>query len=136
MSDREGRGRSKGSWWLHCDALNEDSNFHDRHIFAIHGVEEISRPYQFDVGLAIPEKKIRGVVMLQNVWLQIAEGGAWNTAHGRRDDRSIHGIVGAVQSLGNTAELGLYRVAIVPRLWKLTLSRHSRTYRASDMTGK
>lgn len=130
MSDKEGQGRSraKGNWWLHCDALNDDSNFHDRHIFAIHGVEEVSRPYQFDVGLAIPEKKIRGVVMLQNAWLQIAEGGAWNDAHQRRDDRIVHGVVGAVQSLGTTGELGLYRVAIVPRLWKLTLSRHSRIW--------
>lgn len=116
-------------WSLTSKALNAYSHTEGREIFAVHGIEELGRPYQFDVGIAIPERTIRGLVLLQGATLKIDDGGDWDAEKGHRQDRYVSGLIGAVQSIGSTDDRAFFRVALVPRLWKLTLTRHSRVWK-------
>lgn len=92
------------------------------HVVRFHGVEEISRPYVFDITLA--REAEHGPLELHELvddyaCLAIATDAGW---------RRIHGVVARAERLEHTKELILYRVRLVPALWRLGLRSYSRTF--------
>ncbi len=94
----------------------------DAHVVAVRGTEAISLPYQFQIGLLIDEPDfdmeaaIRGRATLQfNVGMDDAP-------------YAYHGILASIEHLHEWQGKALYRAVLVPQLWNLSQSLHSRVY--------
>jgi len=94
-------------------------------VLGFRGVEAISRPYQFEIFLAIPSDE-------QDFDLADAIGGKARLVIDRADDALppyiFAGILGGIELLHETGGRALIRATLVPRLSQLGLSRHSRIF--------
>ena len=88
------------------------------------GREALGQPYRFDVHLRIVGEDIRAAG-------ERAAVGTEATLRLTRGDEKpfvVHGILSNVSVLLETASWALYKVSLVPRLWRLGLTRHSRAF--------
>lgn len=90
------------------------------------GVEQISTPYRFEVAFSLPaetELDMRSVVG-SRIALGMREGESWAPTH--------HGIVASLELLEAVKQRAVYLAVMVPELWHLSHSVHSRIY--TDVT--
>jgi type VI secretion system secreted protein VgrG len=92
-----------------------------------HGVEALSTPYQFDVVLARDaalEPLDLDALVDSPATLRVATAARW---------RPVHGVIAEVEELERTGVLILYRVLLVPHLWRARYRQRCRTYRKSSI---
>lgn len=87
-----------------------------------HGVEEISQPYRYEITLE--RANTTGPVDLDKLidaaaTFCIEHGGQW---------RSVHGILAEAEELDRTTGVILYRVLLVPHLWRARWRRRCRNF--------
>lgn len=89
------------------------------------GVEGISRLYSFEVMFFVAATDAEGLdeeaLLLQPATLILHRADGSPRQH-------IHGIFASVEFVASHADEAVFRAVIVPRLWKLTLTRHSRVW--------
>ncbi len=92
----------------------------DTEAISLLGREAISEVYHFEIGLRTQEGFDAAAAVRQTVTLDI------NTD----DDKGypIHGYVAAVELLHQHESWFYYRLTVVPRLWELSMSEHSRIF--------
>ncbi|MBI4703783.1 MAG: type VI secretion system tip protein VgrG [Deltaproteobacteria bacterium] len=102
---------------IQCDALPAATS-----VVSVRGRELISMPYRFEVGLRIddPAFEMDGAIRARAT-LSIDRGpdGA---------PYPIHGVLCSLELLSEWEGKALYRALLVPKLWSLGLSRHSRIF--------
>ncbi|MEM1030404.1 MAG: type VI secretion system tip protein TssI/VgrG [Myxococcota bacterium] len=94
-------------------------------VLEFRGEERLCRPFAFDVHLRVTGEKAHAVDD------RAAIGSAATLRLQRGDDDRPHvfqGILSRVSLLAGVADWALYRVRLVPRLWRLGLTRHSRVF--------
>ncbi|MDI3286428.1 type VI secretion system tip protein TssI/VgrG [Polyangium sp. 15x6] len=106
---------------LESSALPENSR-----VATFRGVEGISRPYEFEVMVVVEEADGEEIDLADGI------GGKARLVVDRADDKLppfiIAGILGSLEHLHSYGGRSLVRAVIVPRLWTLGLSRHSRNF--------
>jgi type VI secretion system secreted protein VgrG len=105
----------------------ESSAFPDNsRVATFRGVEAISRPYEFEVLVMLDEADGEEVDLADGI------GSKARLVLDRADDKLppfiIAGILGTVEHMHSFAGRSLVRAVIVPRLWTLGLSHHSRIF--------
>jgi len=95
-------------------------------VLGFRGVEALSRPYRFEIFLSIPSDGEDDVNFAEVV------GAKARLTLDRADDKNppfiFAGVLGSVDLIHEFDGRALLRVVLVPRLWELTLSRHSRIF--------
>ncbi|MFO0603900.1 MAG: type VI secretion system tip protein TssI/VgrG [Polyangiales bacterium] len=90
-----------------------------------YGVEGMSRPYRFDLRFSLAHAESLAFDL-------DAPLGRRATLTVNADDgtarQRFHGIVSAVESHSERADGAVYAAVLVPKLWELSLSRHSRVW--------
>jgi type VI secretion system secreted protein VgrG len=106
---------------LESSALPENSR-----VATFRGVEGISRPYEFEVMVLVEEADGEEIDLADGI------GGKARLVIDRADDKLppfiLAGILGSLEHLHSYGGRSLIRAVIVPRLWTLGLSRHSRNF--------
>ncbi|TKD12794.1 type VI secretion system Vgr family protein [Polyangium fumosum] len=106
---------------LESSALPENSR-----VATFRGVEGISRPYEFEVMVVVEEADGEEIDLADGI------GGKARLVIDRADDKLppyiFAGILGSLEHLHSYGGRSLIRAVIVPRLWTLGLSRHSRIF--------
>lgn len=87
-----------------------------------HGVEELSRPYEYDITLRRSAQ--RGAVDLD----QLVDTGATFRIASESRWRAVHGVVAEAEELDRTREQIYYRVLLVPPVWRMRHRRGCRTF--------
>lgn len=93
-------------------------------VVAFRGTEAISRLYELEIHLAMTEDGAQDFDMADAV-------GAKATLTMARDPASpfvFHGMLASVELVNQYGSYALFRATLVPHLWQLTLSRHSRMF--------
>jgi type VI secretion system secreted protein VgrG len=118
------------------DLTRRDFPFHseaiadgDLLVTAFSGSDRIGRPFRFELELASPRNDIDGPALLTNdAWLGIKQGTM--LASGQLGARllKIHGVLSCFEQHGRRQGYYLYRATLVPRLWRLSLTRQSRIF--------
>lgn len=92
-------------------------------VHSYRGREALARPFRFEVDVVVPQANDLdlGEAVGAKVHLQtgVAEG---------RPPMQWHGVIAAAKLVHQVAESGLLRLTVVPPLWFLGLSRHSRVF--------
>ncbi|MDC0739952.1 type VI secretion system Vgr family protein [Polyangium mundeleinium] len=106
---------------LESSALPENSR-----VATFRGVEGMSRPYEFEVMVVVEEADGEEIDLADGI------GGKARLVIDRADDKLppyiFAGILGSLEHLHSFGGRSLVRAVIVPRLWTLGLSRHSRNF--------
>jgi type VI secretion system secreted protein VgrG len=92
-------------------------------VHSFHGREALCRPYRFDVHLTVPSAN--------DVDLGDAIGAKVALTMQSREGEPLmvfRGIIAAAKLVHQNADFGLLRIRVVPNLWLLSLSRHSRHF--------
>lgn len=87
-----------------------------------HSIEEISRPFEYE--LTLLRESDRGPIQLDDL---VESGASFRVATEARW-RVVHGIVAEAEEIDRTAQLLLYRVLLVPHLWRARSRRRCRTF--------
>ncbi|KYF82957.1 hypothetical protein BE18_12920 [Sorangium cellulosum] len=95
-------------------------------VLGVRGTEGISRPYCFEIYLALTSDDSRDIDMADTI-------GAKATLTLDRDDDDtppfvFHGILSTLELVQETYSRALFRATLVPHLWQLTLTQHSRIF--------
>ena len=102
---------------IQSDALPDDAQ-----VVGFRGREGISEPYRFDIGIVHRDAGFdQDAAVLAKATLQIHLGD-------QRPPHVYHGILAAVELLHTFEDRLLYRAVLVPKLWQLTLTRHSNVW--------
>src|SRR5690349_2873960 len=118
MSDRLDHGRGNDADY----ALGTAEGWDAFEVVRWHGVEELSRPYEFDITLRRPTDK--GPVDLDAL---IDSGATFRIASAHRW-RTVHGILAEAEELDRTRAFLYYRALLVPPVWRMRLRRRCRTF--------
>lgn len=98
------------------------------------GTEEISGLYRFELEMFAKKDFIDPAAVIQApAWLAVKPP---PVLAGRKAGRTVklHGILSAFEQLEKHNEWVRYRAVLVPRLWKLTLTRRNRAFRDKTMS--
>ena len=89
-------------------------------VLAIRGSEALSTLYRFETFLFLDDSAFDMAAAL----------GAAATLSNREDGRPylFHGVLATLETVSDLAQGAVYRAVLVPRLWQLTLTRHSRVF--------
>ncbi len=90
-------------------------------VVALRGTEALSALYSFEIYLLVEDPAFDMAAAL----------GADATLAVHADDgqrHAFHGILASVETVDDAGQGALYRLVLVPRLWRLTLGRHSRVF--------
>lgn len=104
--------------------LRSDHIPDDARVVAFTGTEAISRAFLFEVFLIVPQASGEldpDALLGKPATLDINDGDGMAR-------RWYHGVVASLELQHDLGVDLLYRIEIVPRMWALTLSRHSRVY--------
>src|SRR5690349_21042085 len=106
---------------LETSALPENNR-----VATFRGFEAMSRPYEIEVMVMVEEADGEEIDLADGV------GAKARLVLDRADDSlppfTIAGVLGTLEHLHSHAGRSLIRAVIVPRLWMLALSRHSRNF--------
>lgn len=93
-------------------------------VVKLEGVEALSTLYRFDLILVSNNGELDLENMLKNPATLTIKSQDGNK------DVPYHGVLSEIEQLGKTNDFYFYRVVLVPRLWKLTLSKFNEIYLA------
>jgi type VI secretion system secreted protein VgrG len=115
---------------FHSDAVADDTF----NVAALRGVEEMSTPYELEIDLVSKKADVSLEKMLTNK-AHLAIRQSVPVAGGKRGARTykLHGIVSEIEVLEKVQDWVKYRVKLVPRLWKLSLTTQSRVFQEMDV---
>ncbi len=92
------------------------------HVVSVRGREAISEPYRFEIGLRIDDENF-------DMDAAIRARGTLEVHRGDGGDPTvIHGMLASMELVHQWRDTALYRAVLVPRLWNLGISRHSRVF--------
>jgi type VI secretion system secreted protein VgrG len=89
-------------------------------LIALHGTEALSTLYRFELHLLIEEPFDMAAALFADATVSI-----------NREDGVpfvFHGILSSIETVGDLARGALYHAVLVPRLFRLTLTHHSRVF--------
>ena len=89
-------------------------------VAAFKGIEALSTPYSFEVDLLVPNE--------QELDLGDVVGDSVTLVLEPEAGHQICGVIATFELFAEAGSYGLFRATIVPRLWHLTLNRHSRVF--------
>ena len=96
-------------------------------LVSVEGHEAVSEPFMFTADFVATDRDVSAARLLgKPVTLHLQ--------YGENTYRPVHGIVRRFASLGGNEAMAHYRAEIVPSLWLLTLSTHSRTFEKKSVT--
>ncbi len=92
-------------------------------LVGFHGREALCRPYHFDVGLSIPQDVTFDMLasLGQRASLEVDRGG-------ELPPFAIHGVISALELVAEYPTRSLFIATLVPQLWQLSLTHHSRVF--------
>jgi type VI secretion system secreted protein VgrG len=94
----------------------------DARVVSFQGRDALSRPYRFEIHVTVPDVTAvdRADAISAKATLSIDRG----------DDGPLafHGVVSSLSLVHTQGQAGVFRVAVVPRLWLLSRGRHSRIF--------
>ena len=93
----------------------------DARVAAFRGSEGLSRPHVFDIFVTVPGDD--DVDLSDGIGSRVTL-----TIHGADAPTHFSGVVGALELLRAVKGNSLYKVRLVPLLWQLSLTRHSRIF--------
>lgn len=93
-------------------------------LLGFRGVEAISRPYVFDVYLSIPDADSESLDLDDAIGSKAA---LWAQPDGK-EEYLVHGILSAVELVQQANGAALLHATLVPHLWNLTQTLHSRIF--------
>jgi type VI secretion system secreted protein VgrG len=122
---------------LPCSVALEEGATHMKDIFAVsspylpesarlvgfRGTEQLCRPYELELYFTVADQP--------DFDLADGIGGRASLVGEREEDRGqfvIHGILSSIKLLHEVHDRALYRAVLVPRLWRLGRTRHSRIF--------
>jgi type VI secretion system secreted protein VgrG len=116
---------SKRAYQLHSSAVDDGI----LQVAGFNGVERISLPFQIDLDLVSTKADIDGEAMLaSDVWMGIKQPTVMVSGKRGVQLLQIHGVLASFEQLERTDEMVHYRAVLVPRLWRLSLTRQSRIF--------
>ncbi|MCA9621987.1 MAG: type VI secretion system tip protein VgrG [Myxococcales bacterium] len=90
------------------------------HVVSVKGKEGLSEVYRFEVGLMIPDPTFEiDTAIRARAQISFDTGGT---------PYQFHGIFAAMELVHAWGGMNLYRAVLVPQLWQLRLTRHSRVF--------
>ncbi len=116
---------TKRDFPFHSQALADG----DLVITALSGKDRIGRPFRFELELASERADIDGAALLTNdAWFGFKQGTM--LASGQLGARllKIHGVLSSFEQRDRKQGWYLYRATLVPKLWRLSLTRQSRIF--------
>lgn len=91
-------------------------------IVSLRGKEGLSQPYHFEAGLLIRDASFDSDgAIRERVTLTIHPGDG-------QPPQKLHGIISAIEHLNQWQSQALYRIRVVPLMWNLTNTHHSRIF--------
>ena len=96
------------------------------HVVSIKGKEGLSELYRFEIGLRIDDPSFE----LEDA----IRGRATLTINAEDEPYQFHGMFASVELLHEWEGKSLYRAILVPQLWQLLLTRHSRVFTGDPIT--
>ncbi len=110
---------------FHSDAVPDETFM----VSGMKGVEELNRPYEFQIELVSKKADVDLEKVLKNK-AHLAVRQTIPLSGGKQGTRlyKIHGIVSSIEVLEQAREFVHYRVQLQPRLWKLSLTTQSRVF--------
>lgn len=98
-------------------------------VVSLRGTESLCRPYRFDVYVQIDGEASPDLARA------VASRATLVLARDAAQPRVFHGILSDVRLLVQTGTWALYQLTLVPKLWQLGLTRHSRVFTAQSVPG-
>ncbi|MCC6522730.1 MAG: type VI secretion system tip protein VgrG [Polyangiaceae bacterium] len=102
---------------IECDALPSDA-----HVVAFTGREALSEPYVFEIGIQTSDEQFDPAASIRAKAKLL-----WNLGPDAKP-YFVHGILREVELVHQHQGRSLYRLTLVPRLWNLTQTFHSRIF--------
>jgi type VI secretion system secreted protein VgrG len=93
------------------------------HVVGFYGIEGISRPYQLEVGLLLPAAADVDMTAVVGTRATLVVDRGFGQPEVRH-----HGVLGAFELLHELGPKALYRATIVPEVWQLGHTMHSRVF--------
>ena len=90
-------------------------------VVSFDGVEEISTLYRYELNLVSQDPDVE--------FSEVVNHPATFSMLRGQDEVPVHGLVTNLQQGGRTPDHFVYKAALVPRLWLLTLNRNSRVFK-------
>lgn len=115
---------------FHSDAIADDTF----QVSGFKGFEEVSIPYEFEIDLLAKKADVPlDKVLMAPAWISIRQ--AVPVSGGKHGTRifKIQGIVSTIELCEQQQELIHYRVVLVPRLWRCTLTTQCRVFQDMDI---
>lgn len=109
---------------LTCSAITAEMK---TKVAAFRGSEKISTPYQFDVFFTV-EPEIPGLPLDLNLTDAVYSKATLTATLGNEMPFSYSGILASVKLVRAGEHTALFRARLVPQLWQLTLTKHSRVW--------
>lgn len=116
---------AKRAYQLHSGAVDDGT----LQVAAFHGVERMSALYRFELDLMSSKPDLDGeAILAADAWLGIKQPTV--LASGKRGVQmlQVHGVFADFQQHGRTDDGVRYKAVLVPRLWRLSLTRQSRIF--------
>ena len=92
-------------------------------VYAFHGVEELSAPYQYEIGIRVTDSFSPTHAIGLKATLKCEGGGGVDG-----EDFSVHGKIAAIETMGHEDGVSTYQLVLVPSIWNLSLAHHSRAW--------
>ena len=119
-------GRAKGTDMSDLITFSSSALPHSVRVLGFRGQEAISRPYQFEIFLAYRDNHA------DDLDLSDAVGAKAKLTLDRQSDLlppfNFCGVIASIELMHELDGHALFRAVLVPRLWQLGLSRHSRIF--------
>mgnify|MGYP000983738766 CR=1 FL=1 len=96
-------------------------------VVRVSGVEGLSRPYRFDISLLSSKKDLDLATLAQSACVF--------TMRRKDGDLPFHGVPALFEMRNAFQNFVFYRVVLVPRLWRLTLTRHNQIFLDKNIQG-
>ncbi len=110
---------------FHSDALADG----DLLVSAFSGKDCIGSPFRFELDLASERADIDGAALLTSgAWLGIKQGTMLSSGQLGARVLKLHGVLSCFEQRGRKQGWYLYRAILVPKLWRLSLTRQSRIF--------
>jgi type VI secretion system secreted protein VgrG len=118
------------------DLTRRDFPFHseavadgDLVVSAFTGRDRIGRPFRFELELASERADIDGTALLTNdAWFGLKQGTMLASGQVGARLLKFHGVLSRFEQLGRKDGWYLYHAILVPKLWRLSLTRQSRIF--------
>ncbi len=125
LSSRQGR-----IFKFHSEAVAEETF----HVVTVDGRESISRPYHMEINLTTKKKDLDfDRILSEPAYLGMKLGVTLRGGSRGIQSKRIHGMITEIEECESQAEWTVYRVVLVPRVWKLYHNVRTRIFQGKTV---